>query len=286
MLTLSHWIIDYFHPKGYRIDQQTTDTWWFLIFKQPLSLLFDGRMTEIAADTCILYTPGTRMLYYNLDAGYYHDGILFGGDDAAVLLAQLELPLNTPFTVQNPSEITQLLRDIADERILQQKYTTQIIDLRIRLFLYKLSCAVVKDGEPIYRYARQFYELRKEISRFPERDWRADVLAETLHLSPSRFHHLYKMLLGSTLKQDIIQSRLSQAKQLLRSRNYSVAEISTICGYRNTEHFLRQFKKYMFLPKALPSGLPQPAFFSAGRRRVGCAEHNHCVIANSGIRVL
>ena len=43
--------------------------------------------------------------------------------------------------------------------------------------------------------------------------------------------------------QDVIKNRIILAKDNLANTDYSIKKIANICGYSNTEHFSRQFKK-------------------------------------------
>ena len=41
----------------------------------------------------------------------------------------------------------------------------------------------------------------------------------------------------------MIDSRIQAASELLTSTRKSIEEVAEICGYHNTEHFVRQFRK-------------------------------------------
>ena len=48
---------------------------------------------------------------------------------------------------------------------------------------------------------------------------------------------------GGVKVADVIESRIQSACELLSSTNKTFEEISLQCGYKNVEHFIRQFKK-------------------------------------------
>ena len=54
---------------------------------------------------------------------------------------------------------------------------------------------------------------------------------------------LYKQQFGVSCMDDVIDFRLRKAKDLLAYTGHSIAEIAEQCGYKNTEHFCRQFRK-------------------------------------------
>lgn len=244
MLKLFHWILDYYHPAGYVHDMQPPNQNWFLLFKQPVTFCLESGIMEVPADYCILYTAGVRRRYYNNTTGYYHDGIFFQGEEVPELAEALGIPCNTPFPIKNAKEISALIRELTEETLLPQPHTPEVIDLRIRLLLHKLADAVCTDEEELHRYQQAFFDLRKALFREPERDWRAEEAAASMHLSISRFLHVYKDIFKSTWKQDLINSRIGHAKYLLRSSSDTADQIAAACGYKNVEHFFRQFKRH------------------------------------------
>ena len=68
-------------------------------------------------------------------------------------------------------------------------------------------------------------------------------MAEQLHISPGHLQLLYKQQFGISCMDDVIDFRLRKAKDLLAYTEQSIAEIAEQCGYKNIEHFCRQFRK-------------------------------------------
>lgn len=83
--------------------------------------------------------------------------------------------------------------------------------------------------------------IRSEMSAYPERNWSVEMLSALLHVSPSRVYPLYKRVFNTTPHNDLILMRVEQAKRLLNSHT-PIAQIASDCGYRNFNHFCRQFK--------------------------------------------
>ena len=73
-------------------------------------------------------------------------------------------------------------------------------------------------------------------------------MAESLSLSPSRFHDLYKNYFDVSPAKDLQMARIEHAKLLLLQKNLSVAEVATKAGYQSICHFIRQFKASVGLP--------------------------------------
>ncbi len=72
-------------------------------------------------------------------------------------------------------------------------------------------------------------------------------LAELLHISKSRFRHLFKDTIHMGFKEYVTYLRLSEAKKLLLTSDISIADIAYHSGWNNLTHFYKVFQKYVFL---------------------------------------
>ena len=70
-----------------------------------------------------------------------------------------------------------------------------------------------------------------------------DGLSSAFYISRYYLAREYKKIYGKTIFQHIISLRLDYGKQLLRSSDRSVEEISQLCGFSDQNYFARQFKK-------------------------------------------
>ena len=86
-------------------------------------------------------------------------------------------------------------------------------------------------------------ELKIEIYHYPNKEWTVTRMAERLNISTGYLEEIYKNTFGVTCMEYVINSRINLAKKYLLYEQYTIAEIVTLCGYRNMEHFFRQFKK-------------------------------------------
>ena len=69
-------------------------------------------------------------------------------------------------------------------------------------------------------------------------------IARTVHLSVSRFAHLFKEKIGVNLVDYIGQMRIEKSKHLLLYTTKTAAEICYEVGYKNKSYFIQIFKKY------------------------------------------
>jgi AraC-like DNA-binding protein len=68
-------------------------------------------------------------------------------------------------------------------------------------------------------------------------------MAEKLSLSSSRFASLYKQEFKTSPTEDLIKTRISQAKKMLSTTKVSVKQVSVACGFESVHYFHRAFKK-------------------------------------------
>ena len=94
-----------------------------------------------------------------------------------------------------------------------------------------------------YTYRKQIYSLRREIMTQPQLDWNIPDISKDLGISKTHLQRLYKELFSTSIKDDIILSRMNRAMQLLARTDLRVQEIAEQCGYNNENHFMRQFKE-------------------------------------------
>lgn len=95
----------------------------------------------------------------------------------------------------------------------------------------------------VSRYQTQLEKLRGEIYAHPEYEWNLETMAKKVNMSIRSLQKLYKDYAHISCIAEVIESRMIRAKMLLAKTDYDVGEISERCGYRNVEHFCRQFKK-------------------------------------------
>ena len=68
-------------------------------------------------------------------------------------------------------------------------------------------------------------------------------MAEQLHISVGYLNLLYKRQFGVSCMDDVIESRVRQARDYLSHTQLRIQEIALLCGYNSAEHFSRQFSR-------------------------------------------
>ncbi|MFB2893510.1 helix-turn-helix domain-containing protein [Aerosakkonemataceae cyanobacterium BLCC-F50] len=72
-----------------------------------------------------------------------------------------------------------------------------------------------------------------------------EAIANYLNISQYHFSHLFKESMGISPYQYVLQQRVERAKQLLKQRELTIAEITVECGFANQAHLFKHFHKFL-----------------------------------------
>ncbi|MCR5769844.1 MAG: AraC family transcriptional regulator [Butyrivibrio sp.] len=168
-------------------------------------------------------------------------------DEIESLINELDIPWGQPIVLYNTIELSDLWQLTDAEFHQAGSHKRELLDMKMRALIYKFADVIHSEsGTPskFNRYRKAFGELRNSIFSGNNAAAITDVteLALSQNMSLSYFEHVYKELFQVPVTKDIIKSRITYAKYLLRSTDNSIQDIARYCGYENIEHFNRQFK--------------------------------------------
>lgn len=246
------------HPGDFVFDvTEGYDCHLLLITHTPARFRIDGVTEEYPAHCAMLYPPHTPIWYCASTDCYSDDWVRFSSDEPFV---QNFPQANRPFPVSDPDYCHNLMQLLTWETSLwtgtsrsfhhagtngcalqsgENNHT--IITQLLRILFLKLRDDVLHHATSPHDHALLL--LRRQISTNPQLPWTIHNMAEQLHISDGHLQLLYKQQFGVSCMDDVIDFRLRKAKDLLAYTEHSIAEIAEQCGYKNTEHFCRQFRK-------------------------------------------
>ncbi|MCR5143444.1 MAG: AraC family transcriptional regulator [Ruminococcus sp.] len=237
------------HDERFVIDRPDgSGDWLMLIIKTPAVFRINGEEIHAKAGSYIIYSLGTP-LYYSADKGEYIDDWLhfFPDEEDMRLISELSIPLNKPVYVGNVYSLSTIMRNICFEYYSAHTNRHLTVSLYFRIMLCKLNEQELfryKDSHLTEtKYMSDLLWIRESIFRWPEQKWNTDFFADELGISRSRFQHLYKDAFGSTMIQDIIDSRILRGCELLTTTDAKVEEIAEMCGYNSVSHFVKLFRE-------------------------------------------
>ena len=140
----------------------------------------------------------------------------------------MTFPCNFPFQISNDKSINRLLEHILEEDNPENKYSRKTIELLIRLLMIKVGEeweSLQQKHETLPHY-EELLNIRNQITSSPYKNWKVDELAEQAHLSYAYFQVLYKKAFGISCINDVINTKVAHAKELLISTNLPVNQIA------------------------------------------------------------
>lgn len=215
----------------------------FLHFFQSVHILYEGEWILTEPHAVIIFRPGTQQ-YFESDGSLVHDWIHFRGD-AQALIKQGNLELDHLYYPAQTGFITELTKELETEFYSERLNRERLIELKFEELLMKLGRAVSGETEPEFDVEtnEKFRYLRGQMFAGLQEKWPVERMAREVGFSESRFYSIYKAIYGITPTADLIEARISSAKNMLQFGDKKVEEIAYLLGYDNTTHFIRQFKK-------------------------------------------
>lgn len=229
---------DYFHvylEKGWNYHV-------FLYTKTPAYFFVNGEKLIAPAGSIIIYDINATYHYGIYGDVYRDDWIQFEYDEE--ILRELNIPMNQPFPVSDELEIPKYFQLISNSFFSTSPHSSHAASYLLHAMLCTIADFYNKENTGSAHY-KELLELRQKIYSHPEIPWNITTTAKELGLSASYFQNQYHQNFGCTFGQDMIQSRLLHAKELLTNTQLSAKEISALCGYNNAVHFCRQFKDFI-----------------------------------------
>ena len=230
---IDYWLLMYFHtPFYYEVKSNDGTT----IISE------DG-----SAGDCLLHPPGSVIKHgptANMSVGFMNDWIYFLGDDADIIVRELNLPVNKAFHIGQASLVGDCIRRIIGEH----PQCPNMYKLAVSLDIAGLLLDVAKDiynkplvEDPTYLH---FTELRSDmLSRYGE-EWNLQRLALISGYSISRFSALYSNYFGISPMADLIRVRVENARSLLMYSEYSIGQIADLCGFSSIQYFSRIYHDF------------------------------------------
>lgn len=230
--------IDHVYPSDFVYEIDKHDWWLLLHIKTPALFHLHGEDVIVPADSVVLYPPNTAADYEACAETLCNSYIRFYTDDP--IITQTRIPLAVPLPIKDPAAFERIFELISRENYNQFKKSDQSIDLLINILMNKLEESAEYGVEP--NHTQALCTLRYEIKMNPAFPWTVKEMADKIQVSAGYLQNLYKKQFGVACMQDVVDARISLAKEHLSTTNASSARIAQLCGYQNVEHFCRQFK--------------------------------------------
>lgn len=203
---------------------------------------------KISAGNTIIYQPDEmqKYTYYGKDKPVVY-WIHFTGKDISHLFESYGINLDKKvIPVGSSAEYVQLFNKIILELQLKRKNYAECSALLFKQLLLAMGRAttndehssIVTDKLSIESVTNYFHE------HFHDQISIEDYL-EDKNININMFFKKFKAYTGLSPLQYLLDIRISNAKSLLESTDYTISEISSIVGYDNALYFSRLFHKHV-----------------------------------------
>ena len=227
---------------GFFIDRKNGhEDFTFLHFYNSVEIIKDGKITKTEPHAVILYDRKTPQ-YFKSVGPLLHDWFHFSGCIDG--LSFNTFTIDEIYYPNNFQLITETVAELETEFFAHKSNSDLLMDLKIKELLIKLDRDIMMRQEDVVdlEYIKKFRLLRGEVFSSLSADWPVANMAKKINLSESHFYVLYKKIYGITPTADLINAKIISAKNMLMFKNMQIDDIAINLGYKNTTHFIRQFK--------------------------------------------
>lgn len=202
---------------------------------------------RIDGPSAVIFTSGYRQSIRPAgEQGLRYDMVSFRTSAAdRQYMTAMGLPIDRPVHMKDSVTVADLLRAMRSQMVNGGRNRREFAELAMRL----IFIAVCDGAEPVPeenelpRY-EELRALREAIYDDPMNPWSVEEMCSDMGVSRTYFHRLYLKAFGVTCRQDVIESRLLYAAELLKNTDMSVSEVAEQCGYDSDSYFMRQFKQH------------------------------------------
>jgi AraC-like DNA-binding protein len=208
--------------------------------------------SEVVRNYCfdngyVMRTAGNSLFYLPKGASYHVEQIQNGGCYAINFAADIS---DEPFcvTIRKADQLRHNFKAATDA---WKSKEPMRVALAMRA-IYDAVCTAQKEIHKQYVSKTQRSIIAPAVDvmnrQFTGNDLSVSYLASLCGISEVYFRKIFLNSFGVSPKEFIIQKRIDYAKILLKSGNFSISEIATLCGYTEPCHFSREFTKRAEIP--------------------------------------
>jgi len=203
--------------------------------------------TILNEGTMILYCPEElqNYVYYGKDTPEVY-WIHFTGSEAERIFTEHGItPSNRFFSTGTNPEYAQIFEKIILELQLQKEYFEESTSLLFRQLLVTVGRhlhEVTLDRQGVS--STEIIQATGYLHEHYHENINIEEYIKSHYASTSSFFRKFKLCTGITPLQYLLDIRLSIAKDLLETTDYSINEIASLVGYDNALYFSRLFHKH------------------------------------------
>lgn len=236
---------DFRHDASYTAERPVgTIGHILMIIRSPARIVLNDQVHYTKGNCVVLYRMDTPQYFYAHNAEFVNDWVRFNLDEEDYLfLESIGIKFDTIMEYADVYPLSRFIKILALEKWSSNQNAQESSTLLLRLLLLKLSDYISKKPVSYTQLSEKLTILRNNIYTTPHQDWSIEGICKSIPISPSYLQHKYKQLFGSSIKNDIIESRIEYSKSLLTNTDHTISAIARMVGYTNDMAFMAIFKK-------------------------------------------
>jgi AraC family transcriptional regulator of arabinose operon len=259
ILALNNAGADFRHDAQFRVDRpRGSGDYLFVHFTTPILIRDALGEREMPAETCILYAPGFPQWYYGPERGFANDWCHCTGAGVGGMVEQFGIAADRAVEPLIQQPFGELIRGMERELLRCEPHWQEacagLLAQLLVAFARTTATVAQRSGTPYQAALSEgLRDVRSRVHKQLARTWSVPDMARIVHLSASRFAHVYRDFFGTGPMEDLIEARIAHACWLLSSGRVPVKQAAAESGFSDLHYFSRSF-----------------------RARVGCAPREYC----------
>ncbi len=234
------------HSTG-NVNSENLNEFQLVFFRSPIVYSASGSDRVIRSSSAIIFTGGHKHVYRSANGRpIKYDSVTFiPSNSDKQYITSMEIQLDTPLEVSDDHIMSNTLKSMKLYSMKKSVHTKDFMSSAMKMLFICLSGKVDSGNDQssaVPKYSR-LKALRDSVFDDPLNDWSVDWICKEMHISKTYFHRIYFNAFGVTFLQDVIESRLVYAAELLVNTDLSISKVAERCGYESDSYFMRQFKK-------------------------------------------
>lgn len=233
------------HKRAEAVKDIVKKDYCMYLFRSPVIFSINGTEKVYSGSTAIIYKSGSRQSFRGTAGkGLKYDMVSFrmlsSEKQYAADIFDTPIKLHDDFMMSSAIKSMKIYLDMYGHR--KEEYC-ELYMKAVFIGLEQDYRLAKSEKNSILKYPA-LQSLRNNIYDNPMNGWSVGMVCRQLSVSKTYFHRIYVNAFGTTFTQDVIESRLLYASQLLADTDLSVSAVAEKCGYESDAYFMRQFRQH------------------------------------------
>ena len=205
----------------------------------------DEKRIKMSAGSILVFSPWQHRDYgfhRNQDSRSYY--LHFNGNACASLISSLGLDEEVYHHIGLSLSLSKLFDSLIEEFRLKNRHYEYMCHSYMIAILTLISRKISVAPREASPNKKRIKEICKYIYENCNKIESVGMLARMLHLSESRFSHLFFETVGVSPQRYILRARTDMAKELLANTDLSIGQIAVSVGFNDQNYFSRAFKRF------------------------------------------